>query len=43
MYPAIAWRGDWQVEVEVEDIEMWTEQQPEYDYEEGKKEERFGV
>ncbi|EYE91372.1 uncharacterized protein EURHEDRAFT_518396 [Aspergillus ruber CBS 135680] len=32
-----------QVEVEVEDIEMWTEQQPEYDYEEGKKEERFGV
>lgn len=29
MYLATAWRGDWRVEIEVEDIEVWTEQQPE--------------
>lgn len=31
MYPATAWRGDWRVEIEVEDIEVWTEQQSEDD------------
>lgn len=25
MYAATAWRGDWQVEVEVEDIALWIE------------------
>ncbi|OJJ84732.1 uncharacterized protein ASPGLDRAFT_25395 [Aspergillus glaucus CBS 516.65] len=30
VYPATAWRGDWRIEIEVEDIEVWTERQPEY-------------
>lgn len=37
MYAATAWRGDWRVEVEVKEIEVWTEEQPEYDDEEEEK------
>ncbi|ODM21273.1 hypothetical protein SI65_04326 [Aspergillus cristatus] len=33
MYVATTWRGDWQLEVEVEEIELWIEQLPDSDNE----------